>query len=213
LYCQNWHYRLKESPGSVSAEDLAMEAHSRTECVCFFGGDPSAQMPHALAAARLLADKGLRICWETNGSMRARFLKRAVELSLATGGCIKIDIKAFSEELHIALTGVSNSQTLDNFELAARRFLERPEPPLVIASTLLVPGYVDVQEVRSIADFVARINPGIPYALLGFHPSFFVPDLPRTSASHAEAAEAAARQAGLRRVRVGNRQLLSLAYK
>jgi pyruvate formate lyase activating enzyme len=83
---------------------------------------------------------------------------------------------------------------------------------LVVASTLLVPGYVDTEEVGRLAGFIAGLDPEIPYALLGFHPHFFLPDLPRTSVRHAEAAEIAARDAGLTRVRVGNRHLLSRAY-
>lgn len=51
-----------------------------------------------------------------------------------------------------------------------------------------------------------------PYALLGFHPHFFVHDLPRTSIGHAAQAGAAAWDAGLTRVRVGNRHLLSREY-
>jgi len=39
-----------------------------------------------------------------------------------------------------------------------------------------------------------------------------MPDLPRTSVRHADAAEAAARAAGLTNVRIGNRHLLSRAY-
>jgi pyruvate formate lyase activating enzyme len=83
---------------------------------------------------------------------------------------------------------------------------------LVIASTLLVPGYVDGGEVGRIARFIAEINPNIPYALLGFAPHFFMPDLPRTSVGHAEEAEEAARAAGLTNVRLGNRHLLSYDY-
>jgi pyruvate formate lyase activating enzyme len=144
--------------------------------------------------------------------MHPRLLDRAVELSLLTGGCIKFDIKALNENLHLALTGVSNRRTLQNFSQAARRIPERPEPPLVVASTLLMPGYVDAREVGRIAHFIAEIDPTIPYALLGFHPHFFIHDLPRTSVRHAEEAEAAARAAGLTRVRVGNRHLLSRDY-
>jgi len=80
--------------------------------------------------------------------------------------------------------------------------------PPVIASTLLVPGYVDADEVGRIADFIAKLNPAIPYVLLGFAPQFLFPDLPRISVRHAEEAEAAAHAAGLRTVRVGNRHLL-----
>jgi pyruvate formate lyase activating enzyme len=210
--CQNWHFRLKRPPGRVSAEELAAQVHARTHCVCYFGGDPTPQMPHALAVSRTLAGQGVAVCWETNGSMLPRFLDQAVDLALGSGGCIKFDLKALDENLHLALTGVSNRQTLDNFRRAARRFRERPDPPLVVASTLLVPGYVDAGEVGRIARFVAGIDRDIPYALLGFHPHFFVHDLPRTSAGHARKAEAAARAAGLTRVRLGNRHLLSRDY-
>jgi len=86
--------------------------------------------------------------------------------------------------------------------------VERDEPPLVIASTLLVPGYVDAVEVARIAEFIAGINPDIPYALLAFAPHFYMADLPRTSARHAEEAEAAARSKGLCNGRIGNRHLL-----
>ncbi len=215
ISCQNWHFRLEQENARLhSAEELAAQAHERTFCVCYFGGDPTPQMPHALATSRLLAEQGVAVCWETNGSMHPRFLDRAVDLSLRTGGCVKFDIKALDDNLHRALTGVSNRRTLENFCRAARRIPERPSAasPLVIASTLLVPGYVDAEEVGRIAAFIAGVDPDIPYALLGFHPHFFVPDLPRTSVRHAEEAEAAARAAGLTRVRLGNRHLLSRDY-
>ena len=217
--CQNWHFRLNRPPGKVSAGELAAQAHHRTFCVCYFGGDPTPQMPHALAASRILAEQGVTICWETNGSMDSGLLDQAIELSVQTGGCIKFDLKAADENLHRALTGVSNRRTLENFSRAVSHMPRRASqrqgrdtPPLVIASTLLVPGYVDAEEVGHIAGFIAELDTEIPYALLGFHPHFFLPDLPRTSVRHAEAAEAAAREAGLTRVRVGNRHLLSRAY-
>jgi pyruvate formate lyase activating enzyme len=212
ISCQNWHFRTSRPPGEVSARELAAQAHPRTYCVCYFGGDPSPQMPHALATSRLLARDGLKICWETNGSMNLNLLDRAVDLALQSGGCIKFDIKAVTKELHMALTGVSNRRTLASFRRAGARIHQRPDPPLVVASTLLVPGYVDAAEVGRIARFIATIDPSIPYALLGFHPNFYVHDLPRTSVRHAREAELAARRAGLTRVRVGNRHLLSRDY-
>lgn len=219
IFCQNWHFRLERPPGRVTAEQLADQAHDRTHCVCYFGGDPTPQLPHALATSHLLAERGLTVCWETNGSMHPRLLERALDLSLRTGGCIKFDLKAHDEHLHLALTGVSNRRPLENFRRAAARIPERhalvgeqASVPLVVAATLLVPGYVDAEEVGRIARFIASIDPDIPYSLLGFHPHFFVPDLPRTSVRHASEAEAAARAAGLTRVRVGNRHLLSRDY-
>jgi pyruvate formate lyase activating enzyme len=212
LYCQNWHYRGTAASGArtLSARQLASAAESDTFCVCYFGGDPGSQMPHALAASKELAARGVRVCWETNGMMHPKLLDAAVRLSLRTGGCVKFDLKAFDGGVHEALAGVSNRRTLENLARAAARLGERPEPPLVVASTLLVPGYVDAEEVGRIARFLAGISPRIPYSLLGFGPAFLMGDLPCTSLEHAEEAEAAARDAGLERVRIANRHLLGL---
>jgi pyruvate formate lyase activating enzyme len=180
--------------------------------VCYFGGDPTPQIAHALAASRLLAADNLRICWETNGSMHPAMVDQMVEWSLQSGGCIKFDLKAWDHSLHRALTGSSNERTLQNFARIASHMHQRREPPLLVASTLLVPGYVDAQEVRQLAAFIASLDCAIPYSLLGFGPHFYMYDLPRTSVRHAEEALAAAHAAGLRNVRIGNRHLLSRAY-
>ncbi|UCC54416.1 MAG: radical SAM protein [Anaerolineaceae bacterium] len=214
LFCQNWHFRTVDAGTSdgMSAQELAAYANTHTFCACYFGGDPASQMPHALASAKLLAEKGVVICWETAATANPRLMDRAVQLSLQSGGCVKFDLKAYSEPLHIALTGWSNRQTLANFTRAVRHFHERPTLPLVVASTLLVPGYVDAQEVGCIAAFIAEHDPDIPYVLLGFAPHYLMPDLPRTSVKHAEAAYQAALNAGLRHVRIGNRHLLGHGY-
>ncbi len=81
-----------------------------------------------------------------------------------------------------------------------------------VASTLLVTGYVDVEEVSAIARFIAELNPNIPYSLLGFHPNFYMDDLPTTSRSHAFRCKEAAEATGLRRVNIGNLHLLGEDY-
>ncbi len=222
LFCQNWHYRQTDpvadrglgSVKAMSAEELADAANAQTFCVCYFGGDPASQMPHALASARELARRKVVVCWETAGNSHPRLLDQALELSLATGGCLKFDLKAFDDRIHRALTGVSNRQTLDNFSRAAARFDERGPngAPPVLASTLLVPGYVGPGEVGRIARFIADVEPRTPFALLAFAPHFYMSDLPTTSVGHAEEATAAARSAGLLDVRAGNLHLLSCAY-
>jgi pyruvate formate lyase activating enzyme len=49
-------------------------------------------------------------------------------------------------------------------------------------------------------------------SLLAFHPQFTLHDLPVTSRDHAEEALAAAKAAGLTRVRIGNIHLLGEPY-
>ena len=217
LFCQNWNYRYSATKGSqVDALDLAQAVDDRTACICYFGGDPSPQLPHAIRASRLSLEMNegriLRICWETNGSMHPALLRQAAELSLNSGGCIKFDLKAWSEELHIALCGVSNRRTLDNFKLLAQYIEKRLSPPFLIASTLLVPGYIDQVEISHLAAFIASLNPDIPYALLAFHPQFMMNDLPPTSRQHAQECLKAAKSQGLTNVRLGNIHLLGDYY-
>jgi len=213
LFCQNWTHRqgifdlLYARP-----QDIADAVDDRTSCICFFGGDPSTQAPFALKTARETLDRNshriLRICWETNGSVNPVYLDQMVELSLTTGGCVKFDLKAMDDNLHQALTGVSNQRTLENFQRVSEKTRERPDPPLLIASTLLVPGYIDEKEISSIASFITSVDPEIPYSLLAFHPDFKMMDLPATSRDQAEQCLGAAREAGLKRVHLGNAHLL-----
>jgi pyruvate formate lyase activating enzyme len=216
LFCQNWHYRRRSMTRDTrTAAELAESVTAETSCICFFGGDPTCQLPHALAAAKLArrqnppeAERILRICWETNGSASPQLLEQMVELSLESGGCVKFDLKAMDANIHRGLCGVDNRRTLENFAAAAERISERPDPPLLVASTLLVPGYIDAQEVSAIASFIADLDPTIPYALLGFHGDFLMTDLPPTSWKQAESCLEAAKAAGLKRVRLGNVHIL-----
>jgi pyruvate formate lyase activating enzyme len=140
--------------------------------------------------------------------MSKHVLTDLVDSAMTTGGCVKFDLKAWDETLHIALTGVTNRQTLKNFTWVAKRISERTIPPLLIASTLMVPGYVGAAEVGQIAAFIKRLNPDIPYSLLAFHPQHEMRDLASTSRKQAESCMHAARKAGLKRVRIGNEHLL-----
>jgi len=213
LFCQNWHYRRGIFRGDrITSSRLADKVDGDVSCICFFGGDPTPFLPHAIHTSHLAMErtKGriLRVCWETNGSMNPSLLDKVFELSLKSGGCVKFDLKAWSEEVNIALCGVTNKRTLKNFSSIARRFRERPEPPPVVASTLLVPGYIDDEEVKGIARFIASLDEDIPYSLLAFCPHFYMDDLPTTSKEMAERCFNVARGEGLRRVRIGNVHLL-----
>ncbi|MHA1604455.1 MAG: radical SAM protein [Candidatus Freyarchaeota archaeon] len=218
LFCQNWHFRENTSKLApiISAKSLAEKCEKRVTCICYFGGDPAVQMPHSIRTAELAVEKAksewngpMRICWETNGSMNWPLLEKAAQIALKTGGNIKFDIKTWNESLNVALCGVSNKRTLENFKKLGKYFEERPNPPLLTASTLLIPGYVDVEQVEKIASFIADVNPEIPYSLLAFHPQYIMNDLPTTSKKQAFESAEAAKKAGLKNVKIGNIHLLA----
>ena len=214
LFCQNWHFKNETfSSPTRTVEDLVRDVDPQTSCICYFGGDPSPQLPFSLKAARAARHqkKGeiLRICWETNGSMNPDLLDPMMELAVCSGGCVKFDLKAWDTNLHAALTGVNNQRTLNNFTRAAAYTGRRSQPPVLIANTLLVTGYIDAEEVGAIARFIASLDPNIPYSLLAFHPQFFMSDLPMTSRVLANRCSQAASDAGLTNVRIGNVHLLT----
>ena len=213
LFCQNWHFKKQTfSSPNPTVDQLIRDVDERTACICYFGGDPSPQLPFSLRASRRArkAKHGriLRICWETNGSMNPKLLDNMMDLAVGSGGCVKFDLKAWDPNLHIALTGATNQRTLNNFARAAASIRRRPDPPVLLANTLLVPGYIDELEVDAIARFIADLNPDIPYSLLAFHPQFYMADLPLTPKYLAERCEQIARDAGLKNVRIGNVHLL-----
>ncbi len=217
LYCQNYHFKEHTlSSSATPAKNLAGAVDSKTSCICYFGGDPAPQILHALKSAELALKKAgkqiLRICWETHGAIREPFLTKMANLSMRSGGCIKFDLKAWDEKIHYALCGVTNQYTLKNFKKLAAWREKRRDPPFLLASTLLVPGYIDEQEVEKIAAFIATLSPDIPYSLLGFHPHFYLSDLPATSRAHAFRCQTVAQRAGLRYVHLGNMHLLGDNY-
>ncbi len=222
LYCQNWHYReyhLYSSTKSVHVDELVEASSSRkVTCVCYFGGDPSTQITHALIASKKMLERAikerriLRICWETNGQISPVFLKEVIELSLKSGGIIKVDIKAGTENMYKALTDGNFRNVLYTIREVARRVKERPEVPLLTISLLVVPGYIDEVEIENVCRFINELNVEIPLSFLAFHPDYLMNDLPPTSRRHMDIAVRIAREYGIEMLNIGNKWLLGDYY-
>lgn len=210
LFCEHWEFREKAAPEYLmTAEQVVQQIDDSVSCLCFTGGDSVPQIEHALQVAELAARETrgriLRLCWETNGSLRHSYIQRIARLAFESGGIIKIELKAFSPKIHYALCGISNRQALNNFRALQKVAAQRPETPLLAASTVLIPGYITSGEIWRISQFMASRGAATPYALLAFFPHFHLNDLPCTSHEHAQAALDAARDAGLKRLHLGNR--------
>ena len=224
LYCQNWEHRfmpLKIEQRFVRSVDELVEAamNPRVTCICYFGGDPGPHIIYAIQASRTIAKKVekentiKRICWETNGLENPAIMKEMARLSLITGGIVKIDFKAWTPSIYRALTGIDGVERVkENVKLVAEMMDNRLDIPLLVVSTLLVPGYVDEYEVEKIAGYLAELNPNIPYVLLAFHPDHRLRDLPPTSNRHALNAYKIAKEKGLKEVYIGNIFLLGNYY-
>ena len=110
------------------------------------------------------------------------------------------------------MCGVSNSRTLENFKYRAENYFGKrgDDMPEMSGCTLMVPGYVNHEEVELIARFISDINPEIPYNLLVFHGDYQMKDLPITPRKQAEKCLEVAKRY-LKNVHLGNRFLLGFS--
>lgn len=97
-----------------------------------------------------------------------------------------ISIKAYDDSLHRYYTGVPNKKVLDNFHDAFNRGIG------LQASTVLIPGLIDLDEIERISAYIALIDEHIPFHITGYLP---VPGTPWRSPTfdEMEAAAGAAR--------------------
>jgi pyruvate formate lyase activating enzyme len=73
---------------------------------------------------------------------------------------------------------------------------------------LLVPHYIDLEEIEKIVKFIADLDKTIPYSLLAFYPHYMFMDMGFTSRKFAEECYSVAKKAGLVNVKIGNVHLL-----
>jgi pyruvate formate lyase activating enzyme len=82
---------------------------------------------------------------------------------------VSVSIKAHSNKIHVEYTGVPNDEVLKNFERMYKRGIK------LEASSVLIPQYIDCDEIERIAKFIAGIDQTIPYHIVGYVP---VPNAP-----------------------------------
>jgi pyruvate-formate lyase-activating enzyme len=100
---------------------------------------------------------------------------------------VEIGIKAITESLHLDYTGKSNKTVMEN--LKAIHAMGKK----IIVESILIPGYIDVEETERIAEFVASVDKNIFYVILAY---FTAGDNPwrRPTKDEIDSAVAAARK-------------------
>lgn len=217
LFCQNVSHKQIARGTTIKIDDFidVIEQNSKISCICYFGGSPEPQLPFAIHLMETcqtnFEHRLLRQCFEMNGHGNPALMKRMGKLVEESGGIVKFDLKAFSDPIYQALCGVKKDASFANFAMLADSlsFDERGYPPLM-ATTLLVPHYIDEIEVAQIARFLKNLNqPSIEYSLLIFHPAHLMQDLPVTPLDQAQRCYDAAKRELGKPPHVGNIGLLS----
>ncbi|MFX0189077.1 MAG: radical SAM protein [Candidatus Hodarchaeota archaeon] len=222
LFCQNSSHKQFQKRFLFDSENLANQIvkNEKITCLCYFGGTPESQLPFSINLAELILEKiekkdkkrKFRICWEWNGSGRKDLVEKCMRIAIKTGGNIKFDLKSYNEKMNLALCSISNNRTLENFKFLAKNYFgtRGKGMPELSGCTLMVPGYVNHEEVELIARFISKISPEIPYSLLVFHGDYQMRDLPITPRKQAEKCLEVA-QKYLQNVNLGNKFLLGFS--
>lgn len=145
--------------------------------VHFLGGEPTTNpfLPRLACFSKGLG--ALTKVGHTNGSGRIPdFIDEAA-----------FSIKALTEGIHREYTGASNRAVLSNFRDAYERGIR------VSASTVLIPGVVDEEEVGRVAEFVGGIDRGICFHITAYIPVPGAP-YPQPTLKELEAAFSIARK-------------------
>ncbi|MFX1354933.1 MAG: radical SAM protein [Promethearchaeota archaeon] len=222
LFCQNASHKYFSKNYLFDVETLTNQIvkNKKITCLCYFGGTPEPQLLFSINLANSIFERikkdgrsrKFRVCWEWNGSGNRDLAEKCMQIALKSGGNIKFDLKSFNEKLNLALCGVSNKRTLENFKYLAENYFgtRGGNMPEMSGCTLMVPGYTNHEEVELIAKFISEINPEIPYSLLVFHGDYQMRDLPITPRKQAEKCFETAKKY-LKNVHLGNKFLLGFS--
>jgi pyruvate formate lyase activating enzyme len=181
---------------ALAAEDVVRQAVD-TGCrsVSYTYTEPTVFLEYARDCAVLARGAGLKNVFVTNGYMT----KQALDLMDGDLHAANVDLKAFSDDFYRAVVGARLKPVLDSI----RRLVSMGV--WVEVTTLLIPGKNDGdEELRSIAAFLASIDPDIPWHVSRFFPTYKMLDVSPTPVSSLERAVTIGSEEGLRFVYAGN---------
>jgi pyruvate formate lyase activating enzyme len=202
VFCQNADIsQIPADQKQVGGENAAPEAivqdalRSRSATIAYTYTEPTIFFEFALDTARLAAKKGLRNVFVSNGYMTEACLQ---EIHPDLHGA-NVDLKAFTDRYYKELCGARLAPVLETLESMVKLgiWLE--------VTTLLVPGENDSEaELRELAGFLAGLDPGIPWHISRFHPTYRLTNIHATPPETIRRAREIGYEAGLKYVYTGN---------
>ena len=208
LHCQSWDVSQYpdsgygqegcEDPETMARQCLAeLDSFAArligAERMSFSGGEPTIHLPYAEKIVEKARDirPDTQVNFDTNGYMTEKTLERI--LSFTTS--ITYDLKAYHEEVHLALTGASSKPVLRNAEYLGRYARDR----LWEFRIVVIPEITE-DEVQPLSEFIAHIDPSLPVCLLCFRPNFVLEDHPGSKKRLIQRCVKTATDSGLKRV-------------
>jgi pyruvate formate lyase activating enzyme len=202
-FCQNWqisqlsHREGREEGGyRLLPQDIVNKAkEQRCKSISYTYTEPTIFFEYAYDTAQLAKERDLFNVFVTNGYMTTE----ALETIHPFLDACNVDLKAFAEEfyrktchghLEPVLTSIRTMKELGIW---------------VEITTLVIPGHNDDEDqLRGIAEFIAGVDPNIPWHISRFHPDYQFTGVRATPLEVLARAYSLGEEAGLRYIYVGN---------
>jgi pyruvate formate lyase activating enzyme len=205
LNCQNWTISQYPDNGydprgcqdpKKLAEECASSLHSFSgklmgaDRIFFSGGEATVHLPYiekVVEEARKITPD-TKINFDTNGYMTEESLERILAFSTS----ITYDLKAYNEEIFLALTGASSKPVLRNAGHIGRQAKDK-----LWEYRILVIPKINENEIKPLTEFIAGIDASLPVCFLAFRPNFALENHPGADKSLMDRCVGIAKDSGL----------------
>ncbi len=203
LHCQN--FQISQYPhqhhGAIigatrsAADVVAAARESGCASISYTYVEPTIFYEFAFDCARLARAENIKNVFVSNGYMTEEVTR---ELATYLDG-INIDIKAFTDSFYKKICKARLQPVLDTVQRMHELGV------WVEVTTLIIPGLNDSQdELRQIAQFIKGVDPGIPWHVTAFHPTYKLTGRDPTPIATLRLAREIGLEEGLRYVYEGN---------
>lgn len=165
-FCQNYHIAHNDAHTEQASPNyiLSLCRQGDEECigVAYTYNEPNVWYEYVMETAKLIQKETYKNVLVSNGYISPEPLMELLPYIDA----MNIDVKGFSERYYKDICGGSLKDVQRTVEISA-------EKAHIEVTTLIVPGYNDsVEEIRSLASWLADINPEIPLHLTRYYPQY-----------------------------------------
>ena len=201
-FCQNWEIsQVSKRQNTLSGHELMPEEVVReakkNDCksISYTYTEPTIFFEYAYETAKLAKKEGLYNIFVTNGYMT----KETLNVIKPYLDAANIDLKSFREDFYKEMCGAHLKPVLDTIELMKKLGI------WIEITTLVVTGKNDSDnEFKDIAEFIANLDPDIPWHISRFHPDFKYLEGKPTPIDALKRARDIGKKAGLRNIHLGN---------
>ncbi len=202
-FCQNWQISQvaaedgREMGGyHLLPQDIVKQAEARRcRSISYTYTEPTIFFEYAYDTAQLAKEKNLFNIFVTNGFMTAEALKT---IHPYLDAC-NVDLKAFNEDFYKKTCQGRLKPVLNSIRTMKELGI------WVEITTLVIPGRNDdAEQLRNIAQFIAEVDPNIPWHISRFHPDYEFDDVGPTPLETLKKARSLGKEAGLKYIYEGN---------